>query len=278
LYGVTFYEALDAILHVNGYGYIERGNFIYVYTLDELKTIEEQQRHQVWKVVKLNYLNATDAAEFVKPLLSEHGQIKTNGKAPAYTIAENAPTGGEEFAHESTMMVFDFEENLSEIEKVVKELDTRPSQVLVEATILQTTLNEANAFGIDFSIIGDLDFSDFVNLGGPLRAVDGLINGSSSGGSSGGSGSGGSGSGGSGSGGSGSGGSAGTPLPSDGRGGAIVSTAGNTAGPATLKMGPGLQRCVCLPPHPRRSVGHHDHLAPEHPDPEPPVGPRARGP
>src|SRR5678816_2892925 len=108
LYGVTFYEALDAILHVNGYGYIERGNFIYVYTLDELKTIEEQQRHQVWKVVKLNYLNATDAAEFVKPLLSEHGQIKTNGKAPAYTIAENAPTGGEEFAHESTMMAVSY--------------------------------------------------------------------------------------------------------------------------------------------------------------------------
>jgi len=27
-YGVTFYEALEAILNVNGYGYIERGNFI----------------------------------------------------------------------------------------------------------------------------------------------------------------------------------------------------------------------------------------------------------
>ena len=34
LYGVTFYEALVAILHVNGYGYIEEGNFMYVYTVD----------------------------------------------------------------------------------------------------------------------------------------------------------------------------------------------------------------------------------------------------
>src|SRR5262245_18190860 len=76
LYGVTFYEALDAILHVNGYGYIERGNFIYVYTLDELVKIEEQQRHQVWKVIHLNYLNSTDAGEFVNPLLSPNGQIK----------------------------------------------------------------------------------------------------------------------------------------------------------------------------------------------------------
>ena len=39
LYGVTFYEALDAILHANGFGYIERGNFIYVYTREELETM-----------------------------------------------------------------------------------------------------------------------------------------------------------------------------------------------------------------------------------------------
>lgn len=44
LYGVTFTEALDAILHVNGYGYIEKGSFIYVYTLEELKTIEVRTR------------------------------------------------------------------------------------------------------------------------------------------------------------------------------------------------------------------------------------------
>ncbi len=230
LYGVTFYEALDAILHVNGYGYIEKGNFIFVYTLEELEKIEAMNRTRVWKVVKLNYLNSTDAAEFVKPLLSEGGQIKTNGKAPNFTIAENAPGGAEDYAHESTMMVFDYEENLGEIEKVVKELDTRPAQVLVEATILQTSLNEANAFGVDFSVLADMDFTDFVNIGGPLEAVNGMIkgNGASSGGSSGSGGSGGSG---------GTGGSTGTPLPSDNRGFGLASTPGNTAGPGTLKLG-----------------------------------------
>lgn len=225
LYGVTFYEALDAILHVNGYGYIEKGNFIYVYTLDELIKLEEANRQQVWKIIKLSYLNATDAAEFVKPLLSERGQIKTNGKTGAYVVSGTAPTGGEDFAHESTMMVFDFEENLAEIEKVIKEMDTRPAQVLIEATILQTALTEANAFGVDFSVIGDLDFSNFVSLGGPLKAVDGLINGSSTA------------SGGSGGSGGGGGGGGGTPLPADGRGGAIVSSPGKTSGPGTLKLG-----------------------------------------
>ncbi|MFZ8926421.1 MAG: hypothetical protein ACO3CU_06655, partial [Candidatus Nanopelagicales bacterium] len=44
LYDVTFKEALDAILHVNGYGYIEQGNFIYVYTLEEIAELEKAAR------------------------------------------------------------------------------------------------------------------------------------------------------------------------------------------------------------------------------------------
>ena len=44
----------------------------------------------------------------------------------------------------------------------------------VEATILQTTLSEANAFGVDFALIADLDFDSFLS---PLDAVDSLIGG-----------------------------------------------------------------------------------------------------
>src|SRR5690606_23070585 len=79
LYGVTFYEALDAILHVNGYGYIEEGNFIYVYTVDELIAIEKANRKRVSQVIHLDYLNAVDAAEFATPFLSDTGQIKSPG-------------------------------------------------------------------------------------------------------------------------------------------------------------------------------------------------------
>ena len=35
LYNVTFDEAIDAILHVNGFTYMTNGNFIYVYTNEE---------------------------------------------------------------------------------------------------------------------------------------------------------------------------------------------------------------------------------------------------
>lgn len=177
LYGVTFYEALDSILHANGFGYVENGNFIYVYTLEEIETIEAATRVRIGKVIKLNYLNAIDAAEFVKPLLSDGGQIKSNGRAEKFTLPENAPAGSEDYASESALVIYDYEENVAEIEKLIQALDTRPAQILIEATILQTQLNEANAFGVDFGVIGDMDFSDFITLGGPLKAVEGLFGG-----------------------------------------------------------------------------------------------------
>lgn len=217
LYGVTFYEAMDAILHVNGFGYVERGNFIYVYTLDELKEIEKQSRQRVSAVLKLNYLNAIDAAEFVKPLLSEGGQIKTNGKTTTFAIPDKAPTGADEYANDATLVVYDYEENLEEIKKLVVNIDTRPAQVLVEATILQAELTETNAFGVDFSLIGDLSFTDFANAGGPMKAVDQLISGKSSAINN------------------------GTTqtiaMPDNRQGRALVSSPGQTAGPGTLKIG-----------------------------------------
>jgi type IV pilus assembly protein PilQ len=214
-YGVTFYEALDAILHVNGYGYIEEGNFIYVYTIEEIDEMKKAMRVKVSKAVRLNYLNSIDAAEFVKPLLSAEGQIKTNGKAAAFNIG--GPNGADEFVGDATLVIYDYEENVAEIEKLVGQLDTRPQQVLVEATILQTSLTEANAFGVDFSVIGDMDLLDFVGTGGPLSVGNALISGRGArlDGAA----------------------TVPTAVPNDLRGGGVTSSPGNTAGPGTFKLG-----------------------------------------
>lgn len=177
LYGVTFYEALDSILHVNGYGYVEKGNFIYVYTSEELAQFESLSRKPVTKIISLDYLNATDAGEFAKLLLSESGSITTNAQTEAFTITDGVPSGADNYANSATIVIRDFEENIDEIITLISQLDTKPSQILVEATILQTTLNEANAFGMDFALIQNLDFTDFVGTGGPLSIVDGLISG-----------------------------------------------------------------------------------------------------
>jgi type IV pilus assembly protein PilQ len=181
LYGVTFYEALDAILHANGYGYIEKGNFITIYTNDELKVIQEASRVKTIKVIDLNYLNAVDAAAFVQSILSPEGQITTNGKALAFKVSDSGPTGGEDYAQSSQMLVNDWEENVIAIEEILKQLDTKPVQVLVEAVVLHTTLTEENAWGVDVSVLGALDYNDFIPLGGTLKAIEGLVSGNGSG-------------------------------------------------------------------------------------------------
>lgn len=218
LYGVTFYEALEAVLNINGYGYVERGNFIYVYTLDELQRIQAASRVKTSRVFKLMYLNATDAAEFVRPLLSDAGEIRFNAASGTFSIPADAPVGAEDFANTSTMVVFDYEDHVEEIESLLGQIDTRPAQVLVEATILQLALSETNAFGVDFSIIDDLEFGDFVGIGGPVAAAQGLITGQ--------------------------GGTlvAGAPTPTavpanGANAAAISSSAGNTAAPGTFKAG-----------------------------------------
>ena len=177
LYGVTFYEALDAILHVNGYGYIEQGNFIYVYTREELEQIQAAARERVTRVYRLDYLNAVDAAEFVQQLLSENGVIKTSAAAEPFSIDDSSPVGADTFANEATIVITDYEENADAIVELLEQLDTKPVQVLVEATILQTSLTEDNAFGVDFSVLGDLEFSDFAGVGGPLSVANQLIKG-----------------------------------------------------------------------------------------------------
>jgi type IV pilus assembly protein PilQ len=215
LYGVTFYEALDAILHVNGFGYIEKGNFIYVYTREELQEFERLSRRQVSRIINLDYLNATDAAEFVKHLLSDTGKLTANGATQAFALADGTPSGGDNYANTATVVIRDFEENVEEIAALIAELDTKPVQVLVEATILQTSLNEANAFGMDFAIISDLDFGDFLGSGGPLSVVNGLISGVGQD-------------------------ISGADVPAagaDGDGVGIGSNVGNVGGPATLKVG-----------------------------------------
>ena len=212
LYNVTFFEALDAILHINGYGYVEDGNFIYVYTSEEIEKLAAESRQKVSKVIKLNYLNAIDAAEFAKPLLSTDGQIKTPGKTASFPTLGDTPIGSDEYAHEAMLVVIDFEENVAEVETLIAQIDTRPAQVLVEATILQTQLNEANAFGVDFAVIANINFADFVGIGGPLQAANALIGGKSASGGT-------------------------NPLPADGGGSAISSNVGNTAGAGGLKVG-----------------------------------------
>lgn len=174
LYDVTFYEALDAILRVNGYGYIEEGNFIYIYTQAELEEIERAKRKTESRIFELEHLSATDAHELIVPLLSEDGRSSFRGDVQAGFKPEITDGGADNYAFSAKIVVNDYPDQLEKIAALLSDLDTAPKQVLVESTILQTTLNEDNAFGIDFTLLGSIDFPQLTN---PLAAVTDLITG-----------------------------------------------------------------------------------------------------
>jgi type IV pilus assembly protein PilQ len=174
LYGVDFYEALDAILHTNGFGYREKGQFIYVYTTEEIAQLEDENRELAYEIVRLNYINAADASAFASPLLSSAGSIALSGEADEGFEPTISDGGANSSAHQDTLVIRDYAENIEQILAIIEKLDVRPKQVLVEATILQARLTEANAFGVDFAVFADLSLADFTT---PLGAVDELITG-----------------------------------------------------------------------------------------------------
>ncbi|MEM9753504.1 MAG: secretin N-terminal domain-containing protein [Planctomycetota bacterium] len=201
LYGVTFHEALDAILEPNGFGYEEKGNFIYVYTAEELQERKDASRETVTRIIRLNYLNGTDAKTIAEAMLSDAGSVTFSSESSDGFMPSETDAGGNGFALPDSVIIRDYEENVAAVESLISELDVRPKQVLIEATILQAQLTENNAFGVDFSVFSNLNAFDF---GNPLSLIDDLIDGNG---------------------------------PDGDSGGGVQSTVGNTSGPGGVKVG-----------------------------------------
>src|SRR4051794_36611344 len=153
LYNVTIREALDQILKMNGYGYRDKGAFINVYTVKELQQIEDAEKRANTEVFRLHYTPAANAMNMIKPVLSTLGQVSATTPAVSGVASGSSETGGNSHAVEDMIVVTDFPENLEKVRKLVKELDRRPQQVLVEATILRAALSEDNALGVDFNVL-----------------------------------------------------------------------------------------------------------------------------
>ncbi len=160
LYNVTFDEALDAIL---GYGfkYEEEGNFIKVFTADEYKKIMDDEGRKIYKIFTLYYISATEAKRMLVPVLSATARIEaTTAAVVDFPTGESISTvkgGGDATALNDTLIIHDFPEKIEEAVKVLRAVDVRPKQVLIEATILSVNLTEDMQFGIDWqSLTGAL--------------------------------------------------------------------------------------------------------------------------
>ncbi|MBV8779988.1 MAG: type II secretion system protein GspD [Phycisphaerae bacterium] len=178
LYNVTVHEALDAILKINGFAYRENGNFIYVYSDKEIADMERAKRRTTTEVFRTYYTPAANALTMIKPVLSSEGQVAITTPASTGIDSGGKDAGGNAHASEDILVVTDYSENLEKVRRVLKEIDRRPQQILVEATILSASLSEDNQFGVDFTAMGGVDFSTLTGGAGSSGAsVNDAVNG-----------------------------------------------------------------------------------------------------
>ncbi len=160
-YDVTFEEALDAILKATGFVFHEADNFIYIYTVDELEKIQNAGQELTVQWFRLSYITATDAQVLIAPALSSAGTVAITPEPERGIGADITQAGGNDYATEDVLVVKDYPENIQAVADVLREIDIRPPQVLIEATILSARLDETNSLGVNFAALtGDLNFED----------------------------------------------------------------------------------------------------------------------
>ncbi|MDP3788821.1 MAG: secretin N-terminal domain-containing protein, partial [Candidatus Omnitrophota bacterium] len=130
LNNVYWEKALDIICKNYGYAFERDGNIIRVTTVENLK-----QEELTTEVFALNYAKAKDVSDSIKEMLTARGKDKIK-----YDDRTNV------------LIVTDIPTNLYKIRQVIYKLDKKTPQVLIEAKIIETTLNDNENLGIDWTI------------------------------------------------------------------------------------------------------------------------------
>jgi type IV pilus assembly protein PilQ len=152
LYDVTFDQAMDAIMGDN-YFWKQDGNIIEVFT-------REDKSRMTYKVFTLSYITAEEAKKVITPVLSGVGQVGFS--TPAQRGVPESITysgGGDTIATSDTMVIYDYPERIEQAEKIMKEVDVRPKQVLIEATILSVLLTEGMELGVDWNLFNGVSLN-----------------------------------------------------------------------------------------------------------------------
>ena len=125
---VPWEKALDVILRTYGFAYEREGNIIRVTTVENLAKEE-----LVTEVFVLNYAKAPEVMQSIGDILSERGRVRVDERT-------------------NVLIVTDIATNLYKISQVVQRLDRRTPQVMIDAKIIETTLNDDETLGIDWQI------------------------------------------------------------------------------------------------------------------------------
>ncbi len=181
---VSFEEAMDAILGGN-FKYEQTGNLIKVYTNAEYQKIMENSDRKEHRIFTLYYTNAEEAKKLIMPVLSSDAVVEST--TPADTgVAEvsggggggttaTASLGGDSLALHDMIIVYDYPEKIKLAAEVIRSIDVRPKQVLVEATILSAILTEGMDLGVNLNFMDGIAVDGFpainLNVGAAIETT-----------------------------------------------------------------------------------------------------------
>ncbi|MDH5478256.1 MAG: type IV pilus secretin PilQ, partial [Nitrospinota bacterium] len=141
LKNVPWDRALEVILKNTGMDMIREGNIIRVATADSIQ--KEKQREEAaqkvevdlaplhTKIFEVNYETAAKMKANLESIKSERGKIEINDRT-------------------NTLIVKDIKARISEMAKLIRALDKREQQVLIEARIVEVTHSHAQELGIQW--------------------------------------------------------------------------------------------------------------------------------
>ncbi len=167
LFNVTFEEALQAIIGINKFEEQENGS-ITVYTPEEYEQIMQDMRRMESRIFTLYYISAEEAKTLITPVKSEVGSIEAT-QPPEVGISSgddlSVKEGGNSMSLHDAIVMHDYPENITDAETLLKQLDVKPLQVLIEATIMAATLTEGLELGIDLNFAGGVAITGSAEVG-----------------------------------------------------------------------------------------------------------------
>src|SRR5262245_1522133 len=160
-YDATLEQALDWVLGPLGYAWTFDGK---VYQVMPSASYELIRRPLVNHVFRPNYVSVAELEKFLTQFLSPQGRLVVSEPPKADIPSSADATGGLSSAMPETLVVIDNQQAIDKMIEMTRDLDQRPRQVLVEATILEVRLDETNKFGVDFNILAGSQMNDFESL------------------------------------------------------------------------------------------------------------------
>ena len=144
LVDVPWDQALDVILQARSLGMIKAGNVIRIAPMDKLKKEVEEElsakrakeklEDLMTELIPVNYATAKEIVPQVKSVLSDRGDVKVDDRT-------------------NILIVKDIPRNIVGAKNLVKFLDTKTPQVLIEARIIEANLTFQNELGASWGFL-----------------------------------------------------------------------------------------------------------------------------